>query len=150
MLTDASARFLTSGVSSGDYAVYVHGRWQIASVASESALVLADGPRRDVTEASDYWVVGKDVALGFAVKLKSDRGTRKWTRNVTVEPGGETVVLPFADMEIDPKSVSYFNIFMSAPREETVIFIDNVRAGSARVAEKALPRKLERPDDELF
>ncbi len=69
VLTDASARFLTSGVSSGDYAVYGHGRWQIASVASEFALILTDGPHRDVTTASDYYVEGREVPLGFAVKL---------------------------------------------------------------------------------
>ena len=105
----------------------------------------------DLSKGQDLMFdVYSEVVLGFAVKLKSDRGARKWTRNVTVEPGGETVVLPFADMDIDPKSVSYFHIFMGAPADETVIFLDNVRAGSARVAEKALPKKLERPDDELF
>jgi hypothetical protein len=69
VLTDASARFLTCGVSRGDYAIYGHGKWKIASVASEFALVLADGPRRDVITASDYRIEEKEVALGFTVKL---------------------------------------------------------------------------------
>ena len=105
----------------------------------------------DLSKGQDLMIdVYSEVVISFAVKLKSDRGARQWTRDVTVEPGQETIVLPFADMDIDPKSVSYFNIFMGPPREETVVFVDNVRAGSARVAEKALPRKLERPDAELF
>ena len=91
-----------------------------------------------------------EVPISFSVKLKSDRGARKWTRRVTVEPGQETLVLPFSDMGIDPRSVSYFNIFMGAPKDEVVIFVDNVRAGSAREAEKDLPKRLERADDELF
>ncbi len=105
----------------------------------------------DLSGGRDLMIdVYSEVVIGFAVKLKSDRGARKWTRDVTVEPGQGTVVLPFADMDIDPKSVSYFNIFMGAPGEEVVIFLDNVRAGSARVAQKSLPKRLEKPDDEFF
>ena len=91
------------------------------------------------------------VNMEITVKLKSTQGTRKWEKVFALEPGANTLAIPFEGTGIDPATLEYINLFTGGLKAETVLYMDNVRG--ANVTTAAVPRppaKPEMPDEERF
>lgn len=90
------------------------------------------------------------VNMEVTIKLKSNSGKKKWDREFTLEPAAETISISFEKVGIDPSSISYINFFISSPRQNIVLFIDNIRGVKSAPSARKGPKIPEKPDDELF
>ncbi|MBN1807582.1 MAG: hypothetical protein JW909_00830 [Planctomycetes bacterium] len=91
------------------------------------------------------------VNMEVTLKLKSDAGAKKWQREYSIEPAPWTLSVPLSQTTVSPGSISYINLFAGGLRSETILYIDNVRGGTVSSdSASSLPKKKEKPDEELF
>jgi hypothetical protein len=91
------------------------------------------------------------VNLEAVVKLKSDENKQQWQRDYSIEPSASTISIPLSQTKLDTSKIHYINIFVGAPRNDVILFVDNVRGVKMTAgAPSNLPVKKEKPDEEMF